>query len=285
MDNIRKKMQSLKYETDAMLQSCHENEQLTKCFNEKADQYEIEIRDLTKKIGKMEGSFEETHENLQKANTKLEEKEKDMKEKDDDLSTLSRRMILLEDEVKKSDIKLAATTLDLALESKRADKVLKAVNTLNSKAMSAEVEIEEMSKQEREAKGMWLDSERKFDEISRRVGVMDEELRKAVDRVSNAEKRTAEIDNELKVVGENMIQLEKAEEKALEREEKYKDQINVILQRLKMSDARAEYGEMNITKLNQRIDSIEDDIIREKIKQNHISGELDDTFHDMMNKF
>ena len=29
----------------------------------------------------------------------LEEKEKDMKEKDDDLSTLSRRMILLEDEV------------------------------------------------------------------------------------------------------------------------------------------------------------------------------------------
>ena len=28
-------------------------------------------RDLTKKIGKMEGSFEETHENLQKANTKL----------------------------------------------------------------------------------------------------------------------------------------------------------------------------------------------------------------------
>ena len=46
--------------------------------------------------------------------------------------------------MKKSDIKLAATTLDLALESKRADKVLKAVNTLNSKAMSAEVEIEEM---------------------------------------------------------------------------------------------------------------------------------------------
>jgi len=233
----------------------------------------------------MEGSFEETHEGLQKAHTKLEEKEKDMKEKEDDLSTLSRRVILLEDEAKKSDIKLAATTLDLAIESKRADKVLKAVNTLNSKAMSAEVEIEEMSKQEREAKGMWLDAERKYEEISRRVGVMDEELRKAVDRVDNAEKRTADIDNELKVVGENMIQLEKAEEKALEREEKYKDQINVILVRLKMSDGKAEYGEMNITKLNQRIDAIEDDIIREKIKQEHVAGELNDTFNDMMTKF
>ena len=46
--------------------------------------------------------------------------------------------------MKKSEIKLASTTLDLAVESKRADKVLKAVNTLNSKAMAAEVEIEEL---------------------------------------------------------------------------------------------------------------------------------------------
>lgn len=278
-------MQTLKYETDAMLQACQENEDLTKRYNEKADQYDCEIRDLTKKISKMEGTFEETHEGLIKANTKLEEKEKDMKEKEEDLSTLSRRVILLEDEVKKSEIKLASTTLDLALESKRADKVLKAVNTLNSKAMTAEVEIEELSRQEREAKGMWMDSERKYDEINRRVGVMEEELRKAVERVDNAEKRTSEIDDELRVVGENMIHLEKAEEKALGREEKYKEQIDNILHRLKMADARAEYGEMNITKLNQRIDAIEDDIIREKIKIEGLAGELSDTFHDMMTKY
>eukprot|EP00088_Acartia_fossae_P006603 TRINITY_DN13035_c0_g1_i1.p1 TRINITY_DN13035_c0_g1~~TRINITY_DN13035_c0_g1_i1.p1 ORF type:complete len:286 (+),score=101.51 TRINITY_DN13035_c0_g1_i1:49-906(+) len=285
MDNIRKKMQTLKYETDSMLQSCSENEQLTKEFNDKADQCDCEIRDLTKRISKMEGNLEETSESLIKATTKLEEKEKDMKEKEEDLSTLSRRVILLEDEVKKSEIKLASTTLDLAIESKRADKVLKAVNTLNSKAMAAEVEIEELSKSEREAKGMWMDSERKHDEISRRVGVMEEELRKAVERVENSEKRTAEIEEELKVVGENMIDLEKAEEKALCREEKYKDQIDHVLQRLKMADARAEYGEMNITKLNQRIDSIEDDIIREKIKIEGVAGELSDTFDDMMTKY
>merc|ERR1712180_40545 len=77
-----------------------------------------------------------------------------------------------------------------------------------------------------------------------------------------------------------------AEEKALAREEKYKDQINnTLLQRLKMADARAEYGEMNITKLNQRIDSIEDDIVREKMKIQHVSGELDETFDDMLTKY
>ena len=36
-----------------------------------------------------------------------------------------------------------------------------------------------------------------------------------------------------------------------------------------MADARAEYGEMNITKLNQRIDNIEDDIIRAKVGSSH----------------
>ena len=39
------------------------------------------------------------------------------------------------------------------------------------------------------------------------------------------------------------------------------------MNRLKIADARAEYGEMNITKLNQRIDGIEDDIIRAKVNK------------------
>jgi len=240
---------------------------------------------LGKKISKMESSYEETTENLQKASVKLEEKEKELKEKEGDLSTLSRRVILMEDEVKKSEIKLAKTTLDLGLESKRADKVLKAVNTLNSKAMNNEVEIEEMVKQEKEAKEMWQDADRKYDEIRRRLGVMEEELKRAIEKAEHADKRTAEIDEELRVVGENMKQLEVAEEKALAREEKYKDQINAILQRLKAADARAEYGEMNITKLNQRIDAIEDDIVREKIKIQHVSNELNDTFDDMIHVY
>jgi len=285
MDNIRKKMQTLKYETDGMLRSCSELDEITKDYNARADQCDCDIRDLTKKITKMEHSYDETFENVLKANTALEEKEKEMKEKEEDLSTLSRRVILMEDEVKKSEDKLAKTTLDLGIESKRADKILKTVNSLNSKSMNNEVEIEEMTKQEKEAKGMWQDADKKHDEISRRLGVMEDELRKAFDRAENSDKRTAEIDEELRVVGENMKTLEVAEEKALNREEKYKEQINILLQRLKMADARAEYGEMNITKLNQRIDSIEDDIVREKIKIQHVSNELSDTFDDMIHKY
>ena len=48
---------------------------------------------------------------------------------------------------------------------------------------------------------------------------------------------------------------------------------------------RYEYGEMNITKLNQRIDDVEDEIYREKLKVKKCSDELEDTFDDMMTNY
>merc|ERR1711934_1201988 len=222
---------------------------------------------------------------LQKANATLEEKSIMFQDKEGELSALSRRIMLLEGEANNADLKLANTTMELALESKRADKVIKVVNALNSKAMTAEVEIEDLCKSEKEAKFIAADSEKKFDEISRRLGVVEEELRKAEERANSNQKKVETIDEELKVVGENMKALEVAEEKSFAREEKFKEQILLLLNRLKIADARAEYGEMNITKLNQRIDGIEDDIIRAKVKSSHVGGEMNDTFMDILHKY
>merc|ERR1712106_966408 len=232
MDSIRKKMQALKYETDGMIKNTEDLETQTEEHNRNADQCECDIRDFTKKISKLEGAFEETLEKLTKTNTDLDEKKVLMQEKEAELSALSRRTCLLEDESQKSEIKLAKATLELGLDSKRADKVIKIVNSLTSKSMNDEKEI---------------------DEISRRLGVMEEELKRAEERADNCHRKVASIDDELKIVGENMKQLEVEEEKALKREEKFKDQILALIDRLKFADGRAEYGEMNITKLNQRI--------------------------------
>merc|ERR1712228_777033 len=83
-------------------------------------------------------------------------------------------------------------------------------------------------------------------------------------------------------VGENMKQLEISAEKAQEREEKLKDKIHQLMERLKVAEARYEYGEMNIYKLNLRIDDIEDEIYREKLKIKKVSDELNETFDDML---
>merc|ERR1712183_1034989 len=163
-----------------------------------------------------------------------------------------------------------------------ADTVLKSVKVVESTCMNNEVTLEELDKNLRSTVKMAVDNEQKLDEMSRKLGVQEAELKRGLERAEIAEKKLKEIEEELEAVGENMKQLEKAAEKAQEREEKLVDKILGLQNKYKVTEARFEYGEMNITKLNQRIDDIEDEIYREKLKAKKSADELDDTFDDML---
>merc|ERR1711962_746681 len=113
-------------------------------------------------------------------------------------------------------------------------------------------------------------------------GVQEAELKRGIERAELAEKNLKGVEDELESVGENMKTLEKSSEKALQREEKLIDKILQLQHKYKAAEARFEYGEMNSTKLNHRIDDIEDEIYREKLKIKKCSDELSDTFDDMI---
>merc|ERR1712219_90247 len=171
-----------------------------------------------------------------------------------------------------SEQALADTVTKLAVTSKDADNVLKGVKVFESKCMNNEVSIEELDKNLRATVKMASDNEQKLDELSRKLGVQEAELKRAVERAELAEKNLKDIEE----------QLETSAEKALEREEKLVEKIYNLQSKYKVTEARFEYGEMNITKLNQRIDDIEDEIYREKLKIKKCSDELNDTFDDML---
>ena len=63
---------------------------------------------------------------------------------------------------------------------------------------------------------------------------------------------------------------------------RYNSQSNVPSLHLNSVNIRFEYGEMNITKLNQKIDNIEDEIYREKLKIKKCADQLGETFDDML---
>merc|ERR1712158_226803 len=136
--------------------------------------------------------------------------------------------MLMEEEAKKADSTLAETVTKLAMASKEADGILKKVKYFENKTMRNEVEIEEADKNLRETTKMASDNEQKLDEL--------------------AEGKLRDVEQELEAVGENMKQLEISAEKAQEREEKLKDKIHQLMDRLKHAEARYEYGEMNISK-------------------------------------
>ena len=237
---------------------------------------------------------------LNKANEQFEEKDKLHKEVEGDIAALTRRIMLMEEEAKKAETTLANTVTKLAVSSKEADDVLKKVKVVESKCMNNEVTLEELDKNLRQTTKMASDNEQKLDELSRKLGVQEEELKRAIERAELAESKLKGIEEELQMVGfeilyfskllisqvgENMKQLELSAEKAVEREEKLKDKILNIQHKFKVAEGRYEYGEMNITKLNQRIDDVEDEIFREKLKIKKVSDELSETFDDMLEHY
>jgi len=282
MDAIRKKMQSLKGETDGLYATIRGFEEATKEASARADQADCDIRDYGKKVQQFEIGFDETNDKLLKANESLEEADKHFKEVEGDVSALTRRIMLMEEEDKKSAEVLCGTITKLAVTSKSADSVLKTVKTVENTCLNNEVTLEELDKNLRATIKMAVDNEQKLDELSRKLGVQEAELKRGLERAELAEKNLKGIEEELETVGENMKQLEKSAEKALEREEKLVDKILNLQSKYKTTEARFEYGEMNITKLNQKIDNIEDEIYREKLKVKKSADELDETFEDMI---
>merc|ERR1712180_267910 len=273
MDAIRKKMQSLKAETEGLYATIQKFETDTKMYVARADQADCDLRDYGKKVQNLEIGFDETNDKLTKATESLEEKEKSFKEVEGDVAALSRRIMLMEEESKKSEQTLADTVTKLAVTSKEADVVLKAVKIVESKNMNNEVTIEELDKNLRATIKMAHDNEQKV------------ELKRGIERAELAEKNLKDVEDELDNVGENMKLLENSAVKVLEREEKLVDKILMLQSKYKATEARFEYGEMNITKLNQRIDNIEDEIYREKLKIKKCADELDETFDDMINHY
>jgi hypothetical protein len=93
-------------------------EDQTKESNRVADQAECDIRDFGKKVHGFEIEFDETNDKLNKALESLEEKEKHLKEVEADIAALTRRIMLMEEEAKKSEQTLANTVTKLAVTSK-----------------------------------------------------------------------------------------------------------------------------------------------------------------------
>merc|ERR1712147_91748 len=261
---IRKKMQSLKGETEQLYSTIASFEEATREASARADQADCDIRDLGKKIQNLEMNYDETNDKLTKASESLEEADKQHKEVESDVAALTRRIMLMEEEDKKSADNLCQTVTKLAVTSKNADQILKGVKVVENTCLNNEVTLEELDKNLRATMKMAVDNEQKLDELSRKLGVQEAELKRGLDRAELAEK-------DLKSI-----------EKALEREERLVEKILSLQNKFKVTEARFEYGEMNITKLNQRIDDIEDEIYREKLKIKKCSDELNDTFDDMI---
>ena len=77
----------------------------------------------------------------------------------------------------------------------------------------------------KEAKQMVEESDIKYDEVARKLAMVEGDLERAEERAEAGESKIVDLEEELRVIGENLKALEVAEEKAQQREEEYKKQV------------------------------------------------------------
>ena len=101
----------------------------------------------------------------------------------------------------------------------RADGSVRKRTELENAVSSNEESIDNLDKQLAESKVTLVDSESKFEDISRKLTTLEADSAKGNDRAEGAEKKIRDIEEELRVVGANLQNLEVGEEKTIQREE------------------------------------------------------------------
>merc|ERR1712013_357423 len=273
MDSIKKKMEKLNHETREAEARIEQFEDIKAVNEANADKFEDQLKAVHKKIATMESQFDVVNEDHFHTTVKLEAMDKKASSAENDVSALRGRLILLQENNEKHEERLCKTTVDLAVASLRADMAVKKRTELENDVSSNEESIDGFDKQLVESKITLAASESKFDDISRKLASLEGDA---------AEKKIECIEEELKLVGQNLQTLEVEEEKTLRREEKLQLDILDQSNKLKASEYRGEQAEMNVQRLNVRIDQTEEDLLSEKLKIKKISDELNQTFDDMI---
>merc|ERR1712083_1106616 len=226
-----------------------------------ADNWEEKQRKWQKKANEKQDLLDLKTEELILADIKAEEKDKLFQLSEAQRNQAERTIIMKEEEVERSEERLGNNTTDMSGISMTADRADKIRKELERETMAREDQIEQLENKYKEAKYLAADAERKFEEVARKMNMMENELVKAMTR--------ADI----------------SEEKAHQREDILKDQIRHLVSRLKDAESRAEYGEMNVQRIHLQIDQLEDELISQKQKCKAINDELQQTFNDMVQNY
>merc|ERR1712012_767549 len=204
MDAIKKKMQAMKVEKDNACDRADQCEEASKAAKLRAEKAEDEVAELNAKARQLETELDLTTEKLAIVTLQLEEKEKSLMAAEAEMNALNRRVSGLEEDLEKTEEKLQQAMAKLDKAGTAADDSERAKKVFENKAVDDDKRIGALEKELKEA------------------------LEKADERADTGETKILELEEELRVVANNLKSLEVAEQKANQREKSYKEQIKAL---------------------------------------------------------
>nr|XP_050846483.1 calponin homology domain-containing protein DDB_G0272472 isoform X11 [Vespula vulgaris] len=204
-----------------------------------------------------------------------------LKRAESEVAALNRRIQLLEEDLERSEERLATATAKLAEASQAADESERARKILENRSLADEERMDALENQLKEARFLAEEADKKYDEVARKLAMVEADLERAEERAEAGESKIVELEEELRVVGNNLKSLEVSEEKATQREETFEGQVKILDSQLKEAEARAEFAERSVQKLQKEVDRLEDEMVTEKEKFKEIGDGLDNAFFEL----
>ncbi|XP_018918098.2 uncharacterized protein [Bemisia tabaci] len=206
-----------------------------------------------------------------------------LKRAESEVAALNRRIQLLEEDLERSEERLATATAKLAEASQAADESERQRKILENRSLADEERMDALENQLKEARFLAEEADKKYDEVARKLAMVEADLERAELRADDGESKIVELEEELRVVGNNLKSLEVSEEKATQREESFEERVKALSEQLKEAEARAEFAERSVQKLQKEVDRLEDDLVLEREKNKQLQEEMEATLHDIQN--
>merc|ERR1711990_357684 len=143
--------------------------------------------------------------------------------------------------------------------------------------MNNEEKVEKLELALAEAQMIAEDSDKKYDEVQRKLAMTESDLERSTQKADDFEKQCKDLEEELKIVGKNMRELEVSENRALENEEVYEATIREISNKLKASEKRSVEFELLSGKLSKDVDKLEKELEHEKEDMVNVQGTMEQT--------
>jgi tropomyosin-1 len=297
MDAIKKKMQAMKVEKDDAMDRADVCETACKAAQVRAGKAEEEVDELVQKAQKLEVDLDKSTEELVLMQEKLKEKDNELTAAELEVNNLNRAVAEIEAGLEDCDDKLLIAVQRLEKAETAGDDTDRMRKVMECKAAGDEERIAQLEKDLSTARNQAEAADTKYDEIQLKLIQTESDLEKAEVRCEVGEFKIIEMEEELRVVANNLKSLEVSEEKSNVREASDKVLIKSSSAKLKHAEARAEFAEKSVQKLQNevgdiitstpshplpplrpQVDKLENDLVSEQEKLKAISEEVESTF-------
>ncbi|XP_061505361.1 uncharacterized protein LOC1281318 isoform X6 [Anopheles gambiae] len=205
-----------------------------------------------------------------------------LKRAESEVAALNRRIQLLEEDLERSEERLASATAKLSEASAAADESERIRKALENRTNMEDDRVGILEAQLAQAKLIAEEADKKYEEVARKLVLMEQDLERSEEKVEMNESKIVELEEELRVVGNNLKSLEVSEEKAMASRDSVEDKIHQLNDKLTNAEARAEFAERSVQKLQKEVDRLEDELIVEKLRYAEIGDDLDFAFVDLI---